>query len=163
MLRVIFSRPKKFKLFSWMIMKWQDNTDYSHASIFTQVEDKNVIIESSYGKVHLTDYDEWLDINIETESFTKRSLTKETQSEITFEALSHIDKPYGFATVVGIVLYDMFGWTVFDDNTKSFTCSEFVYHVLRKYNLVPEVPEPEYIKPIQLLELMKSIAKQEEE
>lgn len=65
MLEVGFSKPKKFRLFSWLTRIYQ-NTNFSHVYLNFN---NNQIFEASYGDLHFIKVEDWEKRNKVIDSF----------------------------------------------------------------------------------------------
>lgn len=107
-----FSRPKKFKLFAWLIMKAY-GIDYDHAYIkfYSESLDRDIIYQASKFMINFMGTKVFNDENIVTEEF-KIPISKENYMALMQFAIDNAGKPYSIkeAFGLGIVrLYKLFG------------------------------------------------------
>lgn len=155
MIYVGFSRPQKWKLFSWLIRMYQGGTNYSHVYIkFNMpVGDDSVpmVWEASYGEVHLITYENFLKRNKAVYEFELKCELENWMDMLKF-MLSKLQKPYGKKTIIGLLLYDAFGWRLWSDGSESFICSEAVARLL---GMCPDQSSCDYLTPKDLYKLME--------
>ena len=148
---ILFSRPKKFSLFSFGVRVWQGWSDESHVAMLTQdqITKVDLVYESSYGYVHAIPYETWKERNIETFKipFSLGSIKGP-------KALRYIHKQlgkwYGFLTIAKLVLRSVFKMKIKGDGEHSFTCSEFVARAMGIH-----ISNQEFIEPGQLLSYLR--------
>lgn len=123
---VIFSRPQKWTLFSWLIRKWIKR-HYSHCCIAIPHGDYWLITEASYGEVHCISELNWRKKNKVVDKVYLQ-LDHEESETFKLRMIDSLQKPYGFKTIVGVMLRGVFG--IGQDHNKSFTCSEYAAYLL---------------------------------
>jgi len=152
-----FSRPKKFKLFSSLVILAQGFTPYSHVYVKTvdSFTKKEMIYEASHGTIHPISLTNFKKSSIICEEFTfviNRHIGKELLSFIQ----ESFQKKYGFLTILGIALNTNAG----KDGDKTFICSEFAARILAEANLIRHVYDIEKITPKQLNGLIKRLIRE---
>ena len=125
MIGIGFSRPKKFKLFSFLTRLWQGWTPYSHTYIRFYMKDISLVFEASYGEVHLITHQNFKDQNVIIREQWIECDDREFDSFISY-ALSNLQKPYSIRNILGIVMHRLFGVEWFIDKGKAFICSELI-------------------------------------
>lgn len=126
MIFVGFSRPNKFKIFSFLIRLFL-RTPYSHVYIrfYDAYTAKWIIFEASHGEVHLMEWNNWM---IDNNAIEERvfELDELHRREVIRFAIDHLQKPYSLANILGIVFYGIFKKRIFQDGPKAFICSELI-------------------------------------
>jgi len=121
-----FSRPNKFRLFSFFIMSFL-KIDFSHVYIrfYDEYTSKWIIFEASHGEVHLIETSNWKNknITIKEEPF---EIDEKHRREVIRFMIDNLQKPYSYRNILGIVFYQLFKKRLFQDGPSAFICSELV-------------------------------------
>lgn len=123
-----FSRPVKFKIFSWLIRIYL-RTAYSHVYIrfFDEYTQRWIIFEASHGEVHLIESSNWRKENLVIREQAFR-VDEQHRREVIRFMIDHLQKPYSFRNILGIIFYQTIGWKppFFNDGPDAFICSELI-------------------------------------
>ena len=133
MLTIGFSTPKEFKLFPWLIRKFE-GVNYSHCFLVVNSESlgRDLVYEASIHNVTFNNYDLFKKKNhIPVKAFINIDRTKKKQ--LLQRCIDYLGKPYGYKTVLGMALARIFGikpkWL---DGEKSYICNELVGQILQE-------------------------------
>lgn len=131
MMFVGFSRPIKFRLFSWLTMKFE-RVNFSH--IYIRFYDKYlcrwIVLEASHGEVHFESFENWSQKNERVHEFFIKSNPAFVRSIYLF-GLDRLQRPYGFLQILIIAIKQLTGLKLITDGEKSYICSELVAQALR--------------------------------
>ena len=126
MIYVGFSRPNSFKIFATLIMLFL-RIPFSHVYMrfFDEYTGKWIIFEASRGEVHLIEESNWRKYNttVREQSF---ELDEKHRREVIRFVIDHLQKPYSFTNILGIVLHQTIGVKWLLDGSKAFICSELI-------------------------------------
>lgn len=141
--KVGFSRPKRFKLVSFIIQKFM-KTKFSHTYLVFDVQStgQKVMYHATRKGVHCLEYETFKKDNI---IITEIDVPLENRTESLRFCINHLGKAYSFITLLAILLNIRFG-----DGEKSFICSELV---ARSLNL--EVKNLDTVTPLEIKNLLK--------
>lgn len=121
-----FSRPKKFQIFSKLVMLLEKR-EFSHCF----VDINGIIYHASHGSVHPNTKEEFLKDNI----IVKKYIIEIEEIE---KGMAFINKAigtkYGFDQIYTIFIMKLLGTkqTLFSNNTRRMICSEFVSRFLNE-------------------------------
>jgi len=127
-IKVGFSRPQKFNIVSWLIRLYQGMSEFSHTYLQFNMDkiDRDVVYEASHGDVHFEELTNWSKRNKIVDEFTLE-ITDEHKLDLMRFCIDNSNKPYGFLTLIGILLKAKIG----KDDNQSFICSELVSKALK--------------------------------
>jgi len=151
MMKCGFSRPKKWKPFSWAIMKVL-GVNYSHAYLVFDVEstEQLVIYQANRSGVICTSFKSFAEHNTIVESIEIES--KEKRTKALFFCIDKLGRPYSLLTVISIYLKKKFGINPkYNDGENAFICSELVARALGI-----NADYVDSMDPKELMELLKS-------
>lgn len=120
-MKVGLSRPRGFAPLSYLIRLFL-GTSYSH----TYVEIDEVIYHATGRGVVKADKNKFLKKN----KVVKEYEFNVDKVEVLLICLLYVGKKYGYLTLLGILLKEMFGIKIGNDDNKTFICSEFVGMIL---------------------------------
>lgn len=138
-----FSRPKKFKLLSWLIRKVED-TDYSHVYIkfYSIALDRWLYYEAGGLMVRFCGKETFSDRNLVISEF-KIDLDGDVYNKTIAWCIDNCGKPYGIIQLAGM------GWVYFvksitgkdkrnpfRDGKSSQVCSEMVGYALKENGII---------------------------
>jgi len=129
-----FSKPKEFKLFSWLVQKVL-NIPYSHVYIVFEAKGKDLLIHANYKGVNALSYETFLEENEIVESFSVGDIFNEI--DVWMYATSHLGKPYSIWNILAIYL-----GILLKDGERRFICSELVVRALGIQTKVPDNATP---------------------
>lgn len=140
-----FSKPKKFKLFSYLVRKVL-KIPYSHVYIAFDVKNHDILIHANFKGVNALCYESFLKENDIVDAFNVKEVFKE--SEVWSYAVSQLGKPYSVWNILAIWL-----GIPLKDGEKRFICSELVLRALNLQHKVPDNATPkdvyEYLSKIE--------------
>lgn len=123
-----FSKPNKFKVFSFLIMLIL-GIKFSHVYLkfFDDYTGKWIIFEASHGEVHLIDEPNWRESNIAVREESFEIDDKHKREVIRF-MISNLQKPYSISNIFAILIYQVFKVKInfLFDGPHAFICSELV-------------------------------------
>lgn len=130
------SYPKKFKIASWIIAKYQ-GTNFSHVLVIY----KDWVYEASHGDVHAIPFAEWDDNNNILFVFE----TTEDKVDLPYlKRMVETRTKYGKLQIISIALKYLFNIVLRDNGNKRLICSEYVGKFL-KLDWVNDLTTPEEI------------------
>lgn len=153
-----FSRPKKWKLLSWLIMK-VEKTNYSHA----------------YIKIYAKSYDRWLiyqatgngvffwaeqEFNLHSQPVLEKEIviSDAAKAETVTWCLDQLGKEYGKTQLLGMALCKLFKLNkLFKNGNRQFVCSELVAMALEKAQVIKNVKDQDNMGLKELSDLIKEI------
>ena len=141
-----FSRPKKFKIFSWIIQKIL-KTNYSHTFLVFDVKStgQKVIYQANIKGVNCLEYENFKKDNIILDEIYISNEKK--QKNVLKFCISQLGKPYSVIALFAILFNIKFG-----DKTKSYICSELVSRAL---NL--PLDRPDLVTPRDIREYLETL------
>lgn len=126
MIYIGFSRPRRFKIFSALIMLFL-GASFSHVYMrfYDDYTSKWIIFEASHGEVHLIEEFNWRLKNtvVREQSF---ELDEKHRREVIRFVIDNLQKPYSFTNILGIVFHSLTGKKWFLDGPKAYICSELI-------------------------------------
>lgn len=153
MIYAVNARARKLLPGSWLITKWE-GVPYHHTALMVNGFVYETVLKGTrktpisewlihYKVTHFQDVESFLDLNAEDIEDIK-SIGEQFLTD---------DVPYGFMTIVGIMLFDLLKLKWFRDGRKSLICSETLYRLLE--NHLPKVENPDYLSPTDMLEMLE--------
>jgi len=126
MIYVGFSRPNKFRVFSFLIMLIL-GIKFSHVYIkfYDEYTSKWIVFEASHGEVHLIESSNWLKRNVVVRE-EKFEIDEDHRREIIRFMIDHLQKPYSYKNIFAIIIHQIVGLRVLEDGPKAFICSELI-------------------------------------
>lgn len=156
-LKVGFSRPKDWKLFS-QIIQWSEHAPFSHTFLRWSSETLNceLVYQASHGMVHFVS-GERFDRENETVIEYCVELTDEQFNAIAKKCIELAGTKYGTLQIIGMALERATKVrNPFRDGPKTFVCSELVGEVLKQIMQIDL--DPEYVGPSSLERLLSGFA-----
>ncbi len=148
-----FSKPKGFKVFSFLIRKFED-TPYSHSYVIINSEyiERRYVFQASGTTVNYESLDNFL-AHADPISEFEFEIDEEKYKEILRYCIDNANKSYSLRSIVQIVWKRLFGSRLLrGDNNAKFICSELAYEVLKRITDVPAV-NPDLVTPKELYEI----------
>lgn len=159
-LYVGFSRPRKWKILSWLIMT-SFNSPFSHVYIklYASKYDRWLIYQASSTMVNfmnLTTFKEEAQVVHETQI----EVSQETNSKILQFAIDNCGKPYGVKEIFGLAWVRINYWlgreikNPLADQDRSLVCSELASLIIRNCLGVQLPKDPDDMTPVDVYELL---------
>lgn len=125
-LQILFTRPREFKLGSWIISKWI-NRPYSHVA-FSWIDDQNreIVWQAAHGCVHTILMSNFIKEN-EIVNSVYLDMTNAQYQHLRDFCYYYSGYVYSFTGLFHVVAYDVskkFGIPIIPENSKGFICSE---------------------------------------
>jgi hypothetical protein len=141
-----FSKPKKFKLFAWAIMKGY-NIPYDHVYIkfHSDSYERDLIYQASGLAVNFMSVDIFNSINDVVQEFTF-PITDDNKKAMVQFCIDNVGKPYGFKDILGLAwarVLELCGKKVnnpVNDGQNSWVCCELGAYVLETF-VGKDIPE----------------------
>lgn len=158
-----FSRPKGgFIPFSWLI-KWGEETDYSHVYLrfYSKSYDRWLVYQASGSKVNFIGWEKFQEEEIIVREFSV-SINPESQQKMVQYCIDSIGLPYSLKGVLGIgivLLYRKFGKNIknpFNEGPNNLWCSKAVEYLLPFFNMNLDV-DPNLVMPKDVYEYLEKI------
>lgn len=157
-----FSKPKKWKPFAWIIMKFYDIPyDHVYIKFWSSKFQRNVIYQASQ-----------LMVNFMGEKFfeSENDVIKEFELDITDEdrtsmiqfAMDEAGKPYGMLNALGLAIvgiFDRLGKKIknpLGDGEKTYICCELVADILDRYTSVKNI-DSDTVNPKELYNILLNL------
>lgn len=142
--KVGFSRPKKTKILSSLIMKFM-NTNYSHTYLVFDVGStgQKIIYQANRRGVHCLEYENFKEKNTIVDEI---DVPAGNITEALRFCISSLGKSYSLLTLFAIALNIKFG-----DGSKGYICSELVARALGL-----DVPNLDTITPLEIRTLLQN-------
>lgn len=160
-----FSKPRKWKPFSWIIMAGF-NIPYSHTYIrlYASSYDRQLVYQASSTMVNFMNVETF---NEEAEVIREFDvqLSDDSYTEMMRFAIDNCGKSYGVKDCFGLAyvrLMELLGKSVqnpFADGNKTYVCSELIAEVLRDYAGQSLAKNPDDMNPKDVFDLMMRITK----
>jgi hypothetical protein len=155
-----FSRPNKWKLFSWLI-RTSYNTDYSHVFIrlHSDTYDRDLVYQASGTTVNFMGMSVFKSHNIILDEFEIDIDEEQKKAMIQF-AIDNAGKPYGIKDVIGLGLVrlaELAGKSIknpFRDSKSTYVCSELVSYIIKDYSELDLPKHPSDMTPKDLYDFM---------
>lgn len=162
---IVFSRPKKFKLFSWLITKIE-GTKFSHVSVKFKSDKFNrvLVYQASHLRVNFFEGSNF-DLQNETLHEFVIEMNEKSYTDLITFAIDNAGMPYGMTQIIGILyikLFNLLGIKVsnpFLNGRKEYICSEIVAEILNKYADLTFKSDLDTITPKMLFDIMSSTTK----
>lgn len=144
-----FSKPKKFKLFSYLVQKIL-RIPYSHVYLIFEIRSEDIMIHANYKGVNALSHKQFLKDNELIDVFEVTDSFCEISAWL--YAINHLGKPYSFWNILAIWL-----GIRLKDGERRFICSELVIRALGIHASVPDNATPkdvyEYLSSLKAAEL----------
>jgi hypothetical protein len=159
--KILFSTPKKFNLFSWIIKK-RINSEYSHVAIAVYIQTINFwdVYEASHGDVHIISMDKFLAQNKVVKAY-QLFVPKDNWNKGIIYLKNQLTKKYSvigaIASTISWLRKHKFG----DDDDKKFICSEYASRYIEEtgiLNYAYDRANNDYITPKQFERAIKEVA-----
>lgn len=155
-----FSKPKKWKLFAWIIQTAY-NTPYDHVYIqfYSEKFDRHLVYQASNLAVNFIEYSNFCSINDVVKEF-EFDMDAINRVEMIQWAIDNCGKPYGIKSALGlgiVRLFDIFGKKIknpFSDDDKTYVCCELAAYVLKEFEHFQIEEDLNLINPKELYELL---------
>jgi hypothetical protein len=134
---IIYTRPKKFKLLSWLLMKIE-GTKFSHVAMVFESEslERTLVYHATTKGVNFMSWELFNEQNIVVDADYVGMSPEERKQALQF-CVDNAGKPYGFAEVAGIAIKRVVKKLLnkdiknpFDDGDKSYFCVEIVLRLM---------------------------------
>ena len=133
-----FSKPKKFKLLSWLIRQ-AEHTKFSHTyvKLYDERVDKWIVYEASGMITHCCP-EETFYLKNEVIQEVELTCASFTESEVLEDAIDSLALPYGMKQLLGLGLVRLsrlFGLKIknpWSDGRITYVCSEYVGRLLQR-------------------------------
>lgn len=157
-----FSKPNKWKLFSWLIMSTY-NTPYAHVFVrlYSNKYQKDLIYQASQLMVNFMGSETFLSHNEVYKEF-EVEITPEKEFKLMQFAIDNAGKPYGLSEALGlgiVRLLSLIGVKAqnpFRDGCNSFVCSALAAEVLKHFAENNYDKDPEDTSPLDLFNYLNS-------
>ncbi len=156
-----FSRPKKFKILSWIIMK-STKVPYSHVYIklYSEKYGRFLIYQASSTMVNFMNIETFKDhTNVIHE--VDVSIPDETRNNIMRFAIDHCGQPYGVKELLGlgiVLLASSVGKTIKNpfSNKNTWVCAGLVSEIIKEHlkSIVELESDPEDMTPKDVYEVL---------
>lgn len=144
MIVIGFSRPKKFKIMSYII-RLLERTKFSHVYLKINIDtlDRELICQASGIQVNFVGDTLFKEQNETIEEFEIHNV-EDVESEVLKNCVDLVGKPYGIKQLLGLLVVQIAGFfgkkikNPFADKTKTYICSELVGQILTthfEYNI----------------------------
>jgi hypothetical protein len=160
-----FSKPNKWKIFAWLIMKAY-NIPYDHVYVkfHSSTYDRDIIYQASKMMVNFMGTDFFQTENIIVDEFPVE-ITSESKIKLMQFAIDNAGKPYGIkeAFGMGIVrICELFGKKIknpFADKTQTYVCSELAGYILESYAGASIPKDVDDITPLDVYNYLTALKK----
>lgn len=160
-----FSKPRKWKPFSWLIMTGF-RIPYSHTYIrlYSNSYNRFLIYQASSSMVNFMNV-ETFDEEAEVVREFDVQMDDETYLTMVRFAIDNSGKAYGVKECFGLAyvrIMELFGKTVknpYADGDKTWVCSALISEILRDYAGQVLAKDPDDMTPLDVFQLMLSITK----
>lgn len=160
--KILFTTPKKFNLFSWIIRK-RLNTKYSHVAICVYLRSIEFwdVYEASHGNVHIISLERFKESNTILKEFNFNIDKEQFKSGIIF-LKKQLQKKYSVLGAIICTIPFLRKLGISDDNDKKFICSELASRFVEEakiieYNKIGS--NSDYITPKQFEDAIKDEAR----
>lgn len=130
-----FSRPKKFKIFAWAIMKVL-KTDYDHVYLkfHSNTYDRDLIYQASKTMVNFVGSDLFNQDNVIFEEF-EVSIAPDKKIELMQFLIDNAGKPYSVKEILGFAAMKLFKLkdNPYRQNTNEYVCSVIAAYIVEHY------------------------------
>lgn len=160
-----FSKPKKWKPFSWLIMKGL-SIPYSHTYVrlYARSYDRSLIYQASSSMVNFMNIETF---NQDAQVIQEFDVVLDDETYLTMMkfAIDNCGKAYGIKECFGLAyvrFMELLGKTVKNplaDGDKTWVCSGLISEILRSYLGQTLTKDPDDMTPKDVFELMQSITK----
>ena len=153
--KVIFSRPKKWKLFSWLIRK-RINKPYSHVAIAVYLKPLEIfdVYEAAYGDVHLIGEQKFKKRNTIVKEYDLFMDRMAFMSSLKYLKLQ-LEKSYSEMGAIASTFVFLRKLNIGNNNDKSFICSELAAKYLESTGMVNLKSDADYITPDMFEEILQ--------
>lgn len=140
-IKVGFSRPKKFKIFAFLIMKiLKINYDHVYIRLHSDTYERDLIYQASKTMVNFMGSDIFDDENIVVKESVINMEDQDYKAMMQF-AIDNAGKPYGVMSAVGLgivkLIKQVFNKDInnpFGDGTTTWICDELVAYILKNFD-----------------------------
>lgn len=132
-----FSRPKTFKVLSWIIQKVQ-GADYSHVYIkfYSDSLERELVYQASGLEVNFVGSNLFNSSHIIVDEF-ELEISDEAHKKALQFAVDKAGTPYSIKQLFGILIYMISGKILFRDGRSGYVCSELIGQLLQEeFNFV---------------------------
>lgn len=134
-----FSKPKKWKIFAWVIMKaYSIPYDHVYVKIHSDKYQRDLIYQASKLAVNFMGTEIFLKDNIVMDEFTVQ-ITDENKTGLMQFAIDNVGKGYGVMEALGMGIVrvaELVGLKInnpFGDGGQTYVCSELAGYILEQY------------------------------
>lgn len=165
-IKIGFSRPIKWKMFAWLIMKaYRINYDHVFISLNSAKYERELIYQASHTKVNFIGRILFLQDNLIIKEF-EIDVTPENYKALMQFAIDNVGKPYGIKEAIGlgiVRLAEIFGKKIknpFGDSGRTYICSELGGYVLKQFTNFKNLDiDCDNLNPQQLERYLSSLIK----
>ncbi len=157
-----FSRPKKWKLFAWLIQEFYGiEYDHVYLKLYSSSYDRYIIYQASSVMVNFMGSFKFNEENVIYKEF-EVDISPENKRALMQFAIDNAGKPYSLKEVLGFAIVgilEKFGKKIsnpFKDGTKEFICSEIGSYILENYTAEVMPKDYEDMSPKDLFEFLSS-------
>lgn len=161
-----FSRPNKFKIFAWLIMKiWKTPFDHVYVKFRSDYYDRDIIYQASGIMVNFMSPVIFAENNLIIDEF-ELDITSENKIKLMQFAIDNAGKPYGLKEGIGLVLIEIarhFGKIIknpFGDGSKTYVCSKLAAYIKENFtysNKLINLPvDIDQISPLDMYNSLKA-------
>lgn len=158
-----FSKPRSFKPFAWLIMKFYSIPfDHVYIKFYSEKYDRTLIYQASKSIVNFMNPEIFHLENISIEEFDVQILENKKIELVQF-CIDNAGKSYGIleAFGLGIVrLIELIGYTIknpFSDKSKTYICSELSGIVLEQFTNVKIEKSLDDLTPLDIFNYLKKL------
>lgn len=134
-----FSKPKKFRLFAWLIMK-SYGIPYDHVFLkfHSNTYDRDIIYQASKMMINFMGSEVFAKENIIVQEF-EIEVSDENWSKLMQFSIDNAGKPYSLKEILGFTLVKICSWfgkeitNPFKEGTEEYVCSVLADYVLENY------------------------------
>lgn len=134
-----FSKPKKFKIFAWLIQKaYSIPYDHTYIRIHATKYDRDLIYQASKTMVNFMGVEHFLSENDVIREFSV-NLSDENYIKMMQFAIDTAGTPYGFKSILGLAIQRIAFWcgknikNPFSDGKITEVCSELISTILIEF------------------------------
>lgn len=149
-----FSRPKRWNLLSWLIMKVQ-KANYSHVYIkfYSPSLDREIIYQASGLQVNFIGSKLFNEHHVTVHEF-QFPVSDESHTNAMRFAVDKAGSPYSIKQLFSILLYLATGKVYFRDGRSAYVCSELIGQMLTEDLKIPVNKDLDLVVPRDIYEIL---------
>jgi hypothetical protein len=160
MITLVFTRPQKFKLFSYLIRKFE-KTEYSHCALifYSSSLGRQLVYEASILGVRFLSIQKFNSLNKTIHKFDY-DVRSSIKNKILANCVDYAGTGYGYLSILGIGIFKILNAIgikqkkpFFSDGDKTFYCNELVWHLIESHSKNESDVKIQYGLDISLKEL----------